>query len=328
MRELLRIESGNLRLKLKDWYMASERRTDKKIKLPDIVSISAEPNSSNIILVDKINNFVIKCNFEDYSGSLLFVLKSSHLRIETGELLQRSYGLSNAKSFAIIVSEAETWNFNLRNVYLYVLTSKVATSCISFLDFHKKVRIIRNFLFTPVTRSQLTELPSGNFLLGLTGSSELFKICIDSNDNMRFDRTIRLNDLFQCMAICHVATYSYLIVSLSNCIITVFRIEEKDELIHVVSNPHTNISNVSTVSTLLWCPSNKYLLLKNSGEPSFRVWNVTNSGGLILLNHVINQQSDENSLLEAKAFALRNGQLLVFNSQKDNEALSIYQIKF
>ena len=98
--------------------MASENKIDKKIKVPDIVSISTEANSSNIILFDKVNNFVIKCNFDDYSGSLPIVLKSSHSKIKSGELLKKTFVPFNAKYFAIVVSEAETRNFNLKTYFI------------------------------------------------------------------------------------------------------------------------------------------------------------------------------------------------------------------
>ena len=141
LRESLRLESRNLRLKLKDWHQAR----DKKIKLPDIVAISVESNSSNIILVDKVNNFVVKCNFEDYSGSLIFEQKSGYQKLEYGELLQKTFGpYSNCpKFYALIVSEAETWKFNLRNIYLYVLRSQTRTSNISSLVVYKKIIITR-----------------------------------------------------------------------------------------------------------------------------------------------------------------------------------------
>ena len=323
LHESHRLESRNLRLKLKDWYLPR----DKKIKLPDIVAISIESNSSNIILVDKVNNFVVKCNFEDYSGSWLFAQNSGYLKIEYGELLQKIFGpYSNCpKFYALIVSEAETWTFKIRNIYLYVLRSQTTTSNISSLVFYKKIIITKNFVFDKSTRAQLSELPSGNLLCSLTGSQELFKILRTSDEHFYVDRPIRLKNKFQCMTICYVANYyEYLVVALSSNIIEVYRIEDEDELIFVDSINRS--TDLFSISNLIWDPINRILMSKCVGKSLFDVYSITNSGGLTRRDEQIKTRESEAHILEAKVFAIRLNQLLVYNSQNNQEAFYIFRL--
>ena len=254
---------------------------------------------------------------------MLFVLPSSYLKIESGEFLKKAYGPSSVKCVATVISEAETWNFNLRNITLYLLISKIAPESISSLLIHKKLLVTKNFRFEGNTRVQLLELPSGNLLLSLTGSHEIFKIVIDSNGNLQVDR-FRLNGLFLCMTTCHMTTYSYLIVGITSSTLAVYRIEGNDDLIFVVCS--TNDSNSNNFSNLLWHPLNELLLSKYTEEAAFRVWTLTTSGGLIKHNNLIKLQREDDLLLEANVLSLQNNQLLAFNSNKDQEAFTIYRI--
>ena len=180
-------------------------------------------------------------------------------------------------------------------------------------------------LFEGNTRVQLLKLPSGNLLLSLTGSQKIFKIVIYSNENLQVDR-FRLNGSFLCMTTCHMTTYSYLIVGITSSTLAVYRIEGNDDLIFVVSISSTNDSNSNNFSNLLWHPLNEILLSKYTEEAAFRVWTLTTSGGLIKQNNLIKLQSKDDLLLEANVLSLRNNQLLAFNSNKDQEAFTIYRI--
>lgn len=298
---------------------------DIKIHDPNIVSISAELNTQNIILVDKKNNFVIKYNLNDNSTSLLFVQKSSYFQIESGELLNKPFGPSNVKCFALIVSAAETWNFNLRDIYLYLLTSN--NSIVSSLVFHRKILIRKSVLFDDFANTQLLELPSGNLLFSLTGTNELYKIFRFSNEHLNVDRPVKLKYNFQCMAICHVAEYfEYVVFALANRTFAVYRIEDEDDLIFVIHIPIQTNLLFDRISNLIWDPNNKFLISKYFGESLLDIWTLTHAGGLTRRNEPLTHQSETDALLEAKVFSFCLNRLIAFNSKKGQETLNIYQI--
>ena len=120
------------------------------------------------------------------------------------------------------------------------------------------------------------------------------------------------------MTICYVANYfEYFVVALSSGIIEVYRIEDEDELTFVDSINRS--TDLFSISNLIWDPINRTLISKCVGKSSFDVYSITNSGGLTRRDEQIKTRESEAPILEAKVFAIRLNQLLVYNSQKDQE---------
>lgn len=223
-----KLEAKCLRRELKNWYKLNNQKCERKIMIPNIVHISGNPNISDIIFVERANNVLIKWEYYKFLFSVLYVSETNNLRFESCDILNRF-----PNCFALIASKSCVNNFNVRDVYFYLLRPTTSTTGISGLSLQNGEKIFSQFLFENSTRSQTIVLPSGNFIFGLTGENRLFKISNLFSIIERRPITISSKYSLQSMTICQKSGYSYLVTALSNGSMKVFRIEDNDELIFI-----------------------------------------------------------------------------------------------